>query len=231
MPEKAMASLYKETIAKVAGNVTQSVISAIVVFLITTYILVDSGRKSTAEKHADSLKIQLVVPPLQPSGSPQKQERIAEPSPTRETASGKAEEVPKERGMLVSEPSRRQESGTSGQKGTVKEEPIRTSPVLPAAAAASETKGGISPKKPAGHGPGEPARGENAKGQTVVGQEDSQGEAQNEPVVKKPAHTVSDTHAKEDTAEPKKGEVQKVKKRAQDAFDELDQEAQQKPPQ
>ncbi len=63
-----MGNFLKETVAKVAGNVTQSVTSAVIVTLITTYVLVDVGKKKDSTgsvPNSDSLKINSAQQPMQ----------------------------------------------------------------------------------------------------------------------------------------------------------------------
>lgn len=59
-----MGNFIKETVAKVAGNVTQSVTSAVIVTLLTTYVLVDVGKKDSTPPgpKGDSLKINTALP-------------------------------------------------------------------------------------------------------------------------------------------------------------------------
>ncbi|MBI5471614.1 MAG: hypothetical protein HY961_04645, partial [Ignavibacteriae bacterium] len=53
-----MSNIIKETATKVAGNVTQSVTSAVIVFLITTYVLVDIKKKDDDKAATDTIAVQ-----------------------------------------------------------------------------------------------------------------------------------------------------------------------------
>ena len=54
-----MGNIIQEAVSKIAGNVTQSIASGVIVTLITTYVLVDIGKKDSPQPgpKVDSVKI------------------------------------------------------------------------------------------------------------------------------------------------------------------------------
>jgi hypothetical protein len=63
-----MGNFITDTVGKIAGNVTQSVISALIVTAITTYVIVAPGRKDKeGSAAADSAKAATMVAPLDKS--------------------------------------------------------------------------------------------------------------------------------------------------------------------
>ena len=177
-----MGNIIKETAAKVAGNVTQSVASAVVVFLITTYVLVDIGKKSNNTTGADSLQKEMIVPSLQkPSagGKNQPSNNVSAVIPTEEPGIQSPGNEQGTREKVVQGGALQSGDGTHETKIVVPKNPIEKK--LDATVAHAR-----------------------AKGDTLV------------------------TVKKQDTGMHE--EVKKVQKRADDVFDELDQEAGKKPP-
>ncbi len=196
-----MGNFLKETLAKVAGNVTQSVVSAVIVFVITTYLLVDSGRKDQPGKTtADTVKHQ--APPLQEApfgGKPVLNEARQE---------GTATKTMKAQEGVIREPNAQKVNETGGKQPS-SQLPVTSVP---------EKKHGVIQED---HAPGHPALDQSQSSEQV-----NQGEPPKNPVVKKQERAATDTL---DQKKPK-DQVQKVKKRAEDVFDELDSESQKQPP-
>ncbi len=175
-----MGNFIKETAAKVAGNVTQSVTSAVLVTLITTYVLVDIGKKDSGKPDvkSDSLKI---VPMQQPAAQPDDRT-----------------------GLNV-------ERKTNQDRSTFENKPFLT-----------------NGKRQTGErtSPGNEVTGDQREGEvkTVIAKKADNPRNEMSLAASK---VKSDSVAKE-----KQGakDVQHVKKRAEDVFDELDDEVAKKPP-
>jgi hypothetical protein len=196
-----MGNFLKETFAKVAGNVTQSVVSAVIVFVITTYLLVDSGKKEQPVKTtADTVKYQTL--PLRETPS------FGKPLQNESRPEGTGSKTMKAKEGVISGPNVQKVIETSGkQPGS--QLPVTTVP---------EKKHEVIQEE---HVPARPA-----PDQSQSSEQASQGVPPQNPVVKKQERATTDTL---DQKKPK-DQVQKVKKRAEDAFDELDSEAQKQPP-
>lgn len=196
-----MGNFLKETFAKVAGNVTQSVVSAIIVFVITTYLLVDSGKKNQPVKTtADTMKHQ--TPPLQEApfgGKPVLNEARQE---------GTATKTMKAPEGVIRQPNVQKPIETGGKQPS-SQLPVTSVP---------EKKHEVVQEE---HAPGRPALDQSQSSEQV-----NQAEPPQSPKVKKQERAATDTL---DQKKPK-DQVQKVKKRAEDVFDELDSESQKQPP-
>jgi hypothetical protein len=171
-----MADFIKNTVAKAAGNVTQSVTSAVIVFIITTYVLVDSGKKEEPQNSADidtSKKGMNISPVERP--------------------------VPKQRVEPLSSPANEPKQLVTGEKQN-------TNPEF--------------------------ARGK--EGASAATATEAMSVSLRQPVETKKEPSPAEAQAKQDslTKEKKQAEeMKKVKKRADDVFDELDEEVNKKPPQ
>ncbi len=176
-----MSNIIKDTAAKVAGNVTQSVASAVIVFVITTYVLVDFGKKEKPTDAPDTATVakEIVVP---------------------SASQGKS--------------ARRTDGDMSRLQGNTQE--IKNTPAQPKV---DPTTHAILPAN---------------KIQTEeTSQEVQKAPAKNQ-IEQKLDATVATARAKADTLlkdKKQNPEVKGVQKRADDVFDELDEEAAKKPPQ
>ncbi len=174
-----MGDFIKNTVGKAAGNVTQSVASALIVFIITTYVLVDTDKKEEPKNSADidTSKRGMYISPVERSLNVPKQR--LEPTPN----------------APANEP-----------KQSTTNETQSTNPELARgrgnAQTTTETEAmSVSLRQPAGT-PKEPLPAETQAKQDSLTKEKKQAE-----------------------------EMKKVKKRADDVFDELDEEVNKKPPQ
>ncbi len=94
-----MGNFFTDLAGKVASNVTQSVASAVVVTLITTYVLVDLGRKDSKDNKgsvADTTNTSTVVRKAPATGIESKT------SPTSESAAAAQQPVKQEESKSVS---------------------------------------------------------------------------------------------------------------------------------
>ncbi len=192
-----MGNFISDTLGKMAANVTQSVVSALIVTAITTFLIINPGKKQSSDDASgkDSTKSSTTVLPAGTSGALGQSDRGDQQSPV----TSKPENV---------------EAGksTSGAGGTMPmavpatdkkvAPPPTESPVTKAAAKAYED---MPPETPA----------EQKLERTIT-----EGRAKGDSLAS--AHP-QEAKAKETKQEEKKS-TKDVKKRADEVFDELDQE-------
>ncbi len=176
-----MGNFIKETAAKVAGNVTQSVTSAVIVTLITTYVLVNPGKKDSTEpgSGSDSLRINPAT-------------------------------------QLMQQPRDNRIAGTE-QKSNPDHPTFENKPLL--TSGKQKSNGRITPEEESSQTQSEGA-GETV-GERVSGNP-------------KPETSLAATKTKADSVAKEKQipkDVKQVQKRAEDIFEELDEEVAKKPPQ
>jgi hypothetical protein len=196
-----MGNFITDTLGKLAGNVTQSVASALIVTAITTYLIVSPGKNDkTQGSGADSAKTNPTVTPAVRSGAAREYGRSAQTS--AETTS-----------HLQPDASKSVNPGGGTKAVAVPATELKTNQertVSPATEAATKAYKELPPENPT----------EEKLERTVT-----EGRAKGDSLLK--AHP-QDDKAKEANKEPKK-ETKDVKKRADEVFDELDQEVQKKP--
>lgn len=194
-----MGNVFTDAIGKIASNVTQSVISALIVTAVTTYIIVSPGKKND-EKDAtakDSAKSGITVAPMEKSGVEGETSRMVQQS----TDSSAPMTMETNKGM----------SSAGGMKTVA----------LPAAEKKASTNRTESPVTNAASNAYKELPRENPTEQKLESTI-TQGRAKGDSLLK--ANPQNDK-AKEITKEEKK-ETKDVKKRADEVFDELDQETQ-----
>ena len=192
-----MGNFVSDTLGKIASNVTQSVVSALIVTAITTYLIVAPGKKDEkGAADADSAKSSSAVGPVEkpgvrePERSIQKTTDQSNPD-TREVGAGmNAGDEPK--AIVVP-------AATGKTKPTGSESPATT--------AADKAYKELPAESPA-----------EQKLQSNITQSRSKGDS----LAKTHAQVEKNKEIKQ---EPKK-EVKDVKKRSDEVFDELDQETQ-----
>jgi hypothetical protein len=190
-----MGNFFTDTVGKIAGNVTQSVISALIVTAVTTYIIVSPGKKEGESGSAkDSAKTTTTTAPME------KVEGVKEPAGSS---------------RMSTEASPPMNSGTSSTSAAGATKPVG----VPATVIKTDQAGKMSPTTEAATKAYKELPPENAaeKGlESTI----SQGRAKGDSLAK--AHP-QDEKAQEVKKEEKK-ETKDVKKRADEVFDELDQE-------
>lgn len=194
-----MGNFITDTLGKIAGNVTQSVASALIVTAITTYLIVSPGKKDDEKSGAakDSAKTSTTVSPEKEPGLTGDANRSAE----RTTDTGTRENVNAGKTM--------NEGGTTTPIAVTATEKS----VAPAKTETPVTKAATKAYKEL---PAEKAVEEKLES-TIT-----QGRAKADSLAK--AHP-QDDKTKEIKKEEKK-ETKDVKKRSDEVFDELDQETQ-----
>ncbi|HEX9005704.1 MAG TPA: hypothetical protein VF889_00320 [Bacteroidota bacterium] len=210
-----MGNIFTEGIAKIASNITQSVVSAVLIFLITTYVLVGIGKKegggggADSTKKADAATRETVVPPSGQQGgemkSPSNQHETPGSAPNQTTS------------RIIATPSGGSSAGPP--HGNVTQ-------------GATEPTGGKSTHK------GKETTPERSGGKTVTakepaGQLPADETAVQQPVLEKTGQETAVRQSKRDTATVEKKaseQAKKVKKHADEVFDELDKETGQNPP-
>jgi hypothetical protein len=194
-----MSNVLTDAMGKIASNVTQSVISALIVTAVTTYIIVSPGKKNDEKNAAakDSAKSGITVAPMEKSG--------VEGETTRSV------QKPSDTSNPVTMETNTGASGAGGIKNVAvpageKQTPsIRTEP--PVTNAASKAYKELPPENPT----------EQKLESTIT-----QGRAKGDSLLKaNPQHDKATEIKKEE-----KKETKDVKKRADEVFDELDQETQ-----
>ena len=198
-----MGNFITDTLGKMAGNVTQSVVSALIVTAITTYLLVDSGKKGSNPAAADSAKIGTVAAPELRS----EPEAGARSSPEKftDTASQQKSTMPGTNNQMIGGGSTKGLPVGTADGKTAREQAV--SPVTNAASAAFKE---LPPENPT----------EQKLESTIT-----EGRAKGDSLLK--AHPQDEKLKGMKKETPK--EVKDVKKRADDVFDELDQEVEKKP--
>jgi hypothetical protein len=198
-----MGNFITDTLGKMAGNVTQSVVSALIVTAITTYLLVDFGKKGSNPSATDSAKTATAVAPERRSdtgaGARSSTQKFTDTaSPQKSTMPGTNNQMTdggSTKGLPV---------GTTEGK-TTREQAV--SPVTNASSAAFKELPSENPTE--------------QKLESTI----TEGRAKGDSLLK--AHP-QDQKLKEVKKETPK-EVKDVKKRADEVFDELDQEGEKKP--
>jgi len=192
-----MGNIITNTVGKFAGNVTQGVATALIVAAISTYLMVDLGKKDAKPAGADSAKSNTTLSPTQisrPEG---------EPGTQRKAETANPEEKAGENTL-----------STGGAMKTLpvpatEEQPTQKKAETPERVAASKAFKELPPETPA----------EKKLESTIT-----EGRAKGDSLLN--AHP-QDEKAKQAKQEEKK-DLKDVKKRADDVFDELDQEANKK---
>jgi hypothetical protein len=194
-----MGNFFTDAIGKIASNVTQSVISALIVTAVTTYIIVSPGKKNDGKDAAakDSATSGTTVVPMEKSGVAGETTRMVQQS----IDSSGPMTMETNKGM----------NGAGGIKTVAvpaaeKKNPSNSTEP-PVTNAASKAYKELPPENPT----------EQKLESTIT-----QGRAKGDSLLK--ANPQNDK-AKEITKEEKK-ETKDVKKRADEVFDELDQETQ-----
>ncbi len=210
-----MGNIISEAIAKIAGNVTQSVVSAVLVFLITTYVLVGIGKKegggsgADSTKKADAATKEAVAPPTRQQGGEAKNPANQQEESRSTTDQTKSHIVaPSSGGSAAGSPRVNVTQGVTAPGG---EKSAHRGKETPPERSGATT---VTAKEPTGQLPAD----ENA---------------QQQPIMVKTGEETAVRQSKRDTAAVEKKaseQVKKVKKHADEVFDELDKETGQNPP-